>query len=100
MAFAIISRIKNYLNETYITDSLRGLNAVCLGSFGWYRVDAGGNKAGVEAACEPPVERLAFNLQKGESDVMGIFEDPLPSVIEALKTNTCYAEMVKNFPDI
>ena len=40
--------------------SLHGLNAAYLPEFGWYRLDARGNKPGVDAQFVPPVERLAF----------------------------------------
>src|SRR5690606_10064452 len=39
---------------------LHGLNAVYLEPHGWYRVDARGNKPGVDADFCPPAERLAF----------------------------------------
>ena len=39
---------------------LHGLNAVYLKDYGWYRIDARGNKAEVDAQFTPPVERLAF----------------------------------------
>lgn len=79
---------------------LHGLNVIYLKEFGWYRVDARGNKAGVQAEFEPPLESLAFDLEKGEMNVDGIFEDPLDSVVKALKTNRTYEEMINNFPDI
>jgi transglutaminase-like putative cysteine protease len=34
--------------------SLHGFNAIYLAEFGWYRVDARGNKAGVNARFTPP----------------------------------------------
>lgn len=41
---------------------LHGLNAIYLADIGWYRVDARGNKAGVDAQFMPPHERLAFSI--------------------------------------
>jgi transglutaminase-like putative cysteine protease len=43
--------------------SLHGFNAVELPGIGWYRMDARGNKPGVNAQFTPPVECLAFKLQ-------------------------------------
>jgi len=79
---------------------LHGLNAVYLAEFGWYRLDPRGNKTGVNAQFSPPVEQLAFTLSKGEQDVEGIFDEPLDIVINALKTNQNYQEMILNLPDI
>ena len=41
---------------------LHGLNAVYLPEYGWYRVDARGNKEDVDAQFIPPQEQLAFKL--------------------------------------
>ncbi len=79
---------------------LHGLNAVYLKEYGWYRVDARGNKEGVDAQFDPPVERLAFALQPGETEVPGILTEPLDVVVEALKNQTTYEAMVGHFPDI
>jgi transglutaminase-like putative cysteine protease len=79
---------------------LHGLNAVYLQAYGWYRIDARGNKEGVDAQFTPPHERLAFELQEGESDLPEILAEPLDVVIKALRTRTTYDAMVDNFPDI
>jgi transglutaminase-like putative cysteine protease len=79
---------------------LHGLNAVRLEPFGWYRIDARGNKAGVDAQFTPPVERLAFELGENEYDVEGLFTAPLQEVVNALKTYGTYEEMIGHFPDI
>ena len=39
---------------------LHGLNWIYLKSYGWYRVDARGNKEGVDAQFVAPMEKLAF----------------------------------------
>ena len=39
---------------------LHGLNAIFLEGYGWYRVDARGNKNGIETKFSPPQEYLAF----------------------------------------
>lgn len=78
---------------------LHGLNAIYLKEFGWYRVDARGNKEGVDAQFNPPHEKLAFELGENEYDLSERYSQPLPVVIEALKTRKNYGEMVGHFPD-
>ena len=73
---------------------LHGLNAIYLKEFGWYRVDARGNKEGVDAQFNPPNEQLAFELGEGEYNLPEILAEPLAEVILALKENGCYDEMV------
>lgn len=79
---------------------LHGLNAIYLKDYGWYKVDARGNKEGVDAQFMPPKEKLAFELQSGEVDLPDIYTKPLDEVINGLKSNTTYDAMVANFPDI
>jgi transglutaminase-like putative cysteine protease len=79
---------------------LHGLNAVYLKEYGWYKIDARGNKEGVDAQFEPPIEKLAFVPQANEYDIDELYADPLPEVVEALEKNSCYSDMVANFPDI
>ena len=79
---------------------LHGLNAIYLKDYGWYRVDARGNKEGVDAQFTPPFEQLAFEIKENEFDISEIYEEPLDEVIEALKKNKTYDEMIDNFPDI
>jgi len=86
-----------YVKDVYC---LHGLNAIYLKEFGWYKVDARGNKEGVNAKFNPPHEQLAFELTENEYDLKEILQDPLPQVIKALKTHTCYSEMIHNFPDV
>jgi transglutaminase-like putative cysteine protease len=80
---------------------LHGLNAVWLTEFGLYRVDARGNKPGVTAEFAPPVERLAFSTQiAGEEDVLGIFAEPLPEVVQALRQYDNARLLAANLPDL
>ncbi len=79
---------------------LHGLNWVYLKSYGWYRVDARGNKEGVDAQFDPPHERLAFEVSKNEFDLSENYTEPLSEVVEALQTYKSYEEMVCHFPDI
>lgn len=79
---------------------LHGLNAVWLTQFGWYRVDARGNKPGVTAEFAPPVERLAFRVQTaGEVDLFGIYPEPLPEVVQALRQYDNANLLAANLPD-
>lgn len=79
---------------------LHGLNAVYLKEYGWYRIDARGNKEGVDAQFNPPYEKLAFSLGDGEYDLPERYAEPLEVIVSALKTRKNYAEMVNHFPDI
>jgi len=80
---------------------LHGLNAIFLDRFGWYRVDARGNKPGVLAEFCPPVEHLAFPIvTQGEADLPEIWAEPLPIVIHALNRGKTYQEVADNLPDI
>ena len=86
----------------YVIDvyCLHGLNAVYLKEYGWYRIDARGNKEGVDAQFTPPYEKLAFELQEGETDLPDIYDEPLDVVVEALKKNKTYDAMIHHFPDM
>jgi len=80
---------------------LHGLNAVYLKQFGWYRIDARGNKPGVSAEFCPPVEKLAFPLVSPyESDLPGIWAKPLPQIVKALTENNSVEEVFANLPDV
>lgn len=80
---------------------LHGLNAVFLSKFGWYRVDARGNKHGVNAQFLPPVEQLAFPIQfAGEADLPEIWPDPLPIVVETLQRYQTWEDVLANLPDV
>ena len=81
--------------------SLHGLNSVYLKNFGWYRIDARGNKDGVNAEFEPPHEKLAFPVRfKGEKNFIQIYSDPLDIIINSLKKYQTYELMSNNLPDI
>jgi transglutaminase-like putative cysteine protease len=81
--------------------SLHGINAVYLEDVGWYRIDARGNKEGVNARFTPPIENLAFLVtEKSEKDFPEIWSDPLPIVVEALQSYKSVEEFYKNLPDI
>jgi transglutaminase-like putative cysteine protease len=80
---------------------LHGFNAIYLAEVGWYRVDARGNKAGVNAQFTPPKEQLAFQVQfPEEADFSAILTDPLQTVVKALQSQSTWDGMLQNLPDI
>lgn len=88
-----------------ITDAppfcLHGLNAIYLKNFGWYRIDARGNKQGVWSEFSPSVEKLSFSITTpGEADLPEIWAEPLPVVTEVLTRSKTYQEVADNLPDI
>jgi transglutaminase-like putative cysteine protease len=81
--------------------SLHGFNAIYLPEIGWYRVDARGNKAGVNAQFTPPQEHLAFKIQlPEEADFPAIVAEPLQLIVGALRSQTTWDTMLQNLPDI
>jgi len=79
---------------------LHGLNAVYLAGTGWYRMDARGNKEGVNAQFNPPHEQLAFPTALAEEmDFTEILAEPLPVVVDVLKNCHSYQEVYDNLPD-
>jgi len=80
---------------------LHGLNAVFLENYGWYRVDARGNKPGVDAQFCPPREMLAFAIrEKNERDLPEIWAEPLPVVTSALERYSDVSELYADLPDV
>jgi len=80
---------------------LHGLVAVELPDFGWYAMDARGNKPGVDARFEPPHEVLAFALQyPGEYDLAPILAVPLPAVVACLRAYPTWDGVLANLPDV
>nr|WP_249369543.1 transglutaminase family protein [Acaryochloris marina] len=89
--------------------SLHGFNAIYLPETGWYRVDARGNKPGIDAQFTPPQEKLAFSLQFAEeADFPAVLAEPLPIVVSALRwsltghrpSHPTWDDMLRNLPDI
>ena len=81
--------------------SLHGFNAVYLPEYGWYRLDARGNKPGVDARFNPPQEQLAFGINLPEEiDCQHIFAEPLPIVIKSLQACATWDEALYNLPDL
>jgi transglutaminase-like putative cysteine protease len=80
---------------------LHGFNAVLLPGIGWYRADPRGNRPDIDAQFIPPVERLAFTARlPGELDLPEIWPDPLPVVVEALRSHATAREVGEHLPDI
>jgi transglutaminase-like putative cysteine protease len=80
---------------------LHGLNAVYLEEYGWYRIDARGNKEGVNAQFTPPQEQLAFTVQiEGEADLPEIWPEPLGMIVERLRRYKIKDQLWNNLPDI
>lgn len=78
-----------------------GLNAVFLPDLGWYRIDARGNKPGVDAQFTPPVERLAFALQDSEEYTFDeIHAAPLPEIVKALRRWKTWDAFYARLPDV
>lgn len=80
---------------------LHGLNAVHLDGLGWYRLDARGNKPGVNAQFTPPHEALAFALHgPQERDLPEVWAAPLAVVVEVLERCHTYEQVLAALPDI
>jgi len=89
------------LHENGAPYCLHGLNAVYLKDFGWYRIDARGNKQGVNAQFQPPKEMLAFPiLDPQERDLPEIWAEPLSVVIQTLERYQSYEQVLANLPDV
>jgi transglutaminase-like putative cysteine protease len=81
--------------------TLHGLNAVLLPELGWYRMDARGNKNGIDAQFSPPQEQLAFEIKiLPEADFPDIFAEPLPIVVKALQQSQAWQDVLLCLPDI
>ena len=78
---------------------IHALNAVFLKSLNkWIRVDARGNKEGIDAQFSTEEEQLAFpvNEDLGEKDYPVIYAKPHPKVLAVLGENTNAIEMYKH----
>jgi hypothetical protein len=80
---------------------LHGFNAIFLPKFGWYRVDARGDRGEIATACDPPTERLAFTPRLGEEATFdAVWPEPLAVVVEALSRHGSCAELLAHLPDL
>jgi transglutaminase-like putative cysteine protease len=88
------------LSGSRVPYTLHGLNAIHLPNVGWYRADARGNKPGVNAQFNPPVEQLAFNPADPEEKLFPeILPDPLAVVVAALRKYSDWELLWNNLPD-
>lgn len=79
---------------------LHGLNAVWLPDLGWYRIDSRGNRPDLRAGFDPPREMLPYaSTRPGERLFAGIWADPVPLVVDALRRYRTRAELEANLPD-
>lgn len=80
---------------------LHGLNAVHLDAFGWYLIDARGNKPGVSAVFAPPNPALAFpGCGPSERLFPEIWAEPSPMVTGVLERFDDVALVHANLPDV
>jgi len=80
--------------------NLHGLNAVYLRSEArWIRLDARGNKPGVQAEFSTDEERLAYVVRPelGEVDYPTIYAQPHPKVVKALQEHTNCLQLCEYF---
>ena len=78
-----------------------GLNGVCIKNYKkWIRLDARGNKTGVNAQFSIDTEQLAFPIRSemGEVDCFIVYPNPDIDVLKKLKTNKTRTELWKNLP--
>ncbi len=87
-------------NPSYLT--LHGLNAIYLEDLDkWIRVDARGNKEGVQAEFNIEKEMLAFPVreQMGELDYPIVYAKPNESVVAALRNIKTLDTLMVNLPE-
>lgn len=78
-----------------------GLNGVYIKDYKkWIRLDARGNKAGVNAQFSVEIEQLAFPIRSemGEIDSSVVYPNPDIKVLEKLRKNKTRTELWKNLP--
>lgn len=89
------------VNDTGPPFCLHGFNGVFLPGFGWYRIDARGNRPGIDARFAPPEVHLAFPLQLAEEvEFENVLADPLEIVVDSLNESTSWMDALARLPDI
>lgn len=79
---------------------LHGFNAVHLPGLGWYRIDARGNKPGIDTTFEPPSVRLAYAATApGEATDPTVYAHPLPVVVAKLRAYADWQSFAADLPD-
>lgn len=79
-----------------------GLNGIFLKKFNkWIRLDARGNKSGVNAQFSTEFEQLAFPIRTelGEKDIFTIYPNPDEYVLEKLKIHKTRTKLWNDLPD-
>lgn len=92
--------VLNDSDPTLLT--LHGFNAIYLSSIErWIRVDARGNKLGVNAEFCIQQEMLAYPVRNhlSEIDYPMVYSQPNYQIISALKTSGNLEELIRNLPD-
>jgi transglutaminase-like putative cysteine protease len=80
---------------------LHGFNAVHLPKFGWYRIDARGDRQGVRSQFTPPQEQLAYQVRlPEEADFQSILTEPLLAVVDVLNSYQTWDEVLRHLPDL
>lgn len=78
---------------------LHGITTVYLPEYGWYRIDARGNKQGVSAGFSPPREQLAWPARgEGEVNYRINLAEPLPQVVAALRRPLSVQQLLPLLP--
>lgn len=82
--------------------ALHGLNAICLPSVGWFRLDPRGNKPGIYSEFAIKHEKLAYPIHTalGEVDYPNVFTAPLPSVILSMQNSKDSDELFYKRPEV
>lgn len=83
------------------TTCLHGFNAVWLTALGrWHRLDARGNKPGIDTVFDLAHERLAFAVrpERGECTYDDVHAEPPAGVIQALRGSASVAELDRRLP--
>lgn len=78
-----------------------GLNGVYIKEFKkWIRLDARGNKDGVNAQFSIETEQLAFPIRQemGEVDGFVVYSEPDEKILEKLRQNKTRTELLNNLP--
>ena len=89
------------INDDSEPYSLHGFNAIHLEPWGWVRVDARGNRPGIDARFDPPNETLAFaGTLPGEATFANVLAEPLAVVVDALQAGTTWDGMLEMLPDV
>ena len=89
------------IDDTGAPYSLHGLNALYLEPYGWFKVDARGNREGMFTKFVAGVDSYAFKLNPDfdEYNMDEVLSKPHEKVLSALQTFKTTAQMRMNFPD-